>query len=270
MPDNVQHALSGVPETLLITLYVRARESQRPDAMMRDARAVEMVGRIEADFSRLELRRHDEVAIIMRMKKFDEHVRRFLGQHPDGVVLHIGCGLDTRFDRVDNGQVEWFDLDVPEVIALRQQLVTIESGRYHLLAASVFDDDWIEAVGRYRPRPVMFVAEGVLPYFEEAQVRSLVLRLRDHFPGSELVCDAQKPFMVRLENLHLILARVAARLHWSLRDGKDVEQWGGDIRLLDEWNFGSDEMAELKGFRWVRWVRPLARASGIFHYRLGR
>jgi O-methyltransferase involved in polyketide biosynthesis len=269
MVEKIVQTLDGVSETLLMTLYVRARESQRPDGMIKDEKAVAMVNRIACDFSRLRMQRHDEVAVIMRMKKFDSHVRDFFVRNPHAVVVHIGCGLDTRFDRVDNGLVEWFDLDMPDVIELRQKLIGNEYERYHTLSTSVFDDDWMEAVSRLKPCPFLFIAEGVLPYFEESQVKSLVLKLRDHFRGSELVCDAHTPFVIWADNLHLAFARVKARLQWSLRHGRDVEGWGDAICLLDEWNYFEDDESPLKAFRWVRLIPPLAKSSGIFHYRLG-
>jgi len=269
MPEKVSQSLEGVSETLLMTLYLRARESQRPNAMIKDDRAVEMVKQIDCDFSRFRMQRHDEVAIIVRMNKFDNHVRSFLARSPDAVVVHIGCGLDTRFERVDNGDVEWFDLDMPDVIALRQKLIRSQSSRYHTLATSVFEDGWLEEVDRFKPRPFMFIAEGVLPYFEEVQVKSLFLKLREHFPGCELVCDAHTPFVVWADNLHLAYAKLKARLHWSIKHGKDVENWGEGIRLLDEWNYYEEDEPQLKAYRWMRLIPPLAKSSGIFHYRLG-
>ena len=269
MSEKIPQSLEGVSETLLMTLNARARESQRPDAMLHDDKAVEMVNKLAGDFSRLKMQRHDEIAVIMRMRKFDQHVREFLRRNPDGVVVHIGCGLDTRFERVDNGQVEWFDLDLPEVIDLRQRLISSTNSRYHSLAASAFEDGWFEEVSRYTPRSILFVSEGVLPYFEEAQVKSLFLKLRDRFPGSELVCDAHTPFVVWADNIQLALTRVKARLHWRLKNPRDVEGWGEGICLLDEWNYYQDDEPRLQTFRWVRMIPPLAKSSGIFHYRLG-
>ena len=269
MSEKILQSLEGVSETLLMTLYARARESQRPNAMIKDDTAVAMVNQIDCDFSRLRMQRHDEVAVIMRMNKFDSHVCDFLGRNPEAVVVHIGCGLDTRFERVDNERVEWFDLDIPDVIALRKKLIRSESSHYHTLAASVFDEGWFEEVSQFMPHPIMFIAEGVLPYFEEAQVKSLFLRLRKHFPGCELVCDAHTPFVIWVDNLHLAYAKVKARLHWSIREGKDIEAWGEGIRLLDDWNYYEDKDSPLKAFRWVRLIPPLAKSSGIFHYRLG-
>lgn len=269
MPQKIPQTLEGVSETLLMTLYVRARETQRPDAMISDQRAVAMVNQIDADFSRLRMQRHDEIALIMRMNKFDGHVRDFLSRNPDAAVVHIGCGLDTRFDRVDNGCVEWFDLDLPAVIALRQKLISAESSRCHTLAASVFEDAWMEEVGRRKPCPFMFIAEGVLPYFEEAQVKSLFLKLRDHFPGCELVCDAHTPFALWADNLQLALSKVSARLRWGLRRGKEVESWGDGLWLLDEWFYFDDPEPRMRPYRWMSIFPFLGKSTGIFHYRLG-
>jgi len=269
MPEKIPQSLEGVSETLLMTLYVRARESQRPDAMIKDDSAVAMVNQLDCDFSRLRMQRHDEVAIILRMNKFDRHVRDFLVRYPEAAVVHIGCGLDTRFERVDNGLVEWFDLDMPDVIALRQKLIQSENNRYHTLATSVFEHGWLDDVSQFKPRLVMFVAEGVLPYFEEGQVKSLFIKLGENFPGCELVCDAHTPFVIWVDNLHLAYAKVKARLHWSIKTGKDVEGWGEDIQLLDEWNYYDEDASQLKAYRWVRLIPPLAKSSGIFHYQLG-
>jgi O-methyltransferase involved in polyketide biosynthesis len=269
MAEKIRISLEGVSETLLMTLNVRARETQRPDAIIRDEKAVQMVNEIEADFSQFHLHRHDEVAIILRMNKFDSYVRNFLERNPESAVVHIGCGLDTRFERVDNERVEWFDLDIPDVMALRQKWIPCESSRYHTLATSVFEEDWLKEVSRFKPRPFMFAAEGVLPYFEEAQVKSLFLKLGDQFPGCELVCDAHTPFVIWADNLHLAFAKVKARMHWSIKNGKDVEAWQEGFTLLDEWNYYQEDAAQLKAFRWVRLIPPLAKSSGVFHYRLG-
>ncbi len=269
MSEKILQSLAGVSETLLMTLYVRALESQRPDGMIHDDKAVEMVNKIAVNFSRLRMQRHDQIAVIMRMKRFDKHTLDFLARNPDGVVVHIGCGLDTRFERVDNGCVEWFDLDMPDVIALRRKLISNKSTRYHMLAASAFDESWFDKVGRNKPRPFLFLAEGVFPYFEEEEVKSLFLKLRDRFPRAELVCDAHTPFVIWADNIHLALAGVKARLHWKLKNPRDVESWGKGICLLDEWNYYDDDEPALKAFRWVRMIPALAKSSGIFHYRLG-
>jgi O-methyltransferase involved in polyketide biosynthesis len=273
MTETTDLNLSGVAETLLITLYVRAMESQRPDALIKDEIAVALVTQLGYDFSRIKQIRMDEddkVGLILRNLEFDRYARDFLARHPQAVVVHIGCGLDSRFERVDNGTVEWYDLDLPDVIELRRKLIGGERARYHLLACSVFDSAWLKAVSLQHPDPFLFLAEGVFMYFEGAQVKSLVLTLLEHFPGAELVFDAYSPFLVRANNLRLAFSKFGARYYWGLKRGKDLESWDPRIRMLDEWGLLERPEPRLAHVRWMRHIPLLARVLCIYHYQLGK
>ena len=273
MSETINQDLSGVAETLLMTLYIRAMESQRPDALIKDEKAVALVTNMSYDFDRIrqvKMDEDDKVGVILRNLEFDRQVRDFLTRHPDAVVVHIGCGLDSRFERVDNGEVEWYDLDLPEVIEQRRKFIGDEGKRYHLLAGSVFDSAWLDKVSVHRQRPFLFLAEGVLMYFEEAQVKSLVLMLRDHFPGAELVFDAFSPFLVRANNLRMAISKFGVRYHWGLRRGQEIEKWGDGIHLLDEWGYFDRPEPRLDHIRWMRHIPLLARVMRVYHYRLGK
>lgn len=269
MDNKFSLSLTGVPETLLIPLYIRAKESRRSDAMLRDDIAVAVVDHLDYDFRRIKLQGHDELAIILRVRQFDRFARDFLASHPNGVVVQIGCGLDTRFERVDNGQVEWYDLDLPNVIELRHKLIGEQGERYQLLNISVFDPAWIELVRQHRPRPFLFLAEGVFPYFNEKQVQSLVRTLQTEFPNAELVFDAHTPFIIWADNLQLAFSKVEARLHFALKHGRDVETWSPGIRLLDEWYYFTGDEPRIRPYRWMSRIPFIAKSTGIFHYRLG-
>ena len=267
--EKITPSLRGVPKTLLIPLYQRAQETQRPDAMLNDDKAVEIVRKLDANFLQFKLQQHDIVAIVLRVREFDRFTRDFLTAHPDGVVVHIGCGLDTRFDRLNNGTVEWYDLDLPAVIDLRRKLIGGESGRYHLLACSVFDPEWIGKVSALLPRPFLFIAEGVLPYFEEGQVKQLVLTLQKTFPGAEMVFDAHTPWVIWGDNLQLALSGMDARLRFALKHGRDVEQWSPGIRMLEEWHYYGTDEPRVRPFRFMYTISFLRNSTGIFHYQLG-
>ena len=272
MTETTSPTLSGVAETLLLPLYIRAIESQRPDALLKDDKAVALVKQMNYDSSwmtKMRVDEEDKVGLVLRNREFDRFVQDFLTRNPEAVVVHIGCGLDARFERVDNGRVEWFDLDLPEVIELRRQFIGGEGTRYHLLAHSAFDSAWLDTVSAHRPRPFLFLAEGVLMYFDEAQVKSLVLALRERFPGAELVLDAFSPFLIRMNNLRISRTKIGARYHWGLKRGKDLEQWSDGITLLDEWFVFDRPEPRLAHAQWMRHVPLLARVMGIFHYRLG-
>jgi O-methyltransferase involved in polyketide biosynthesis len=277
MAETSCQELSGVAETLLIPLYNRAMESQRPDALIKDERAEALVAQMSLDFSRVRQIPMTELLKVMRImftREMDRYARDFLSRHPEAVVVHIGCGLDSRFERTcseqaDNGQVEWYDLDLPGVIDLRRKFIGDEGERYHMLACSVLEDAWLEVVKVHSPRPFLFLAETVFVYFTEAQVKSLVLTLCNHFPGAELVFDGWRPFEVWLGNRYLSDSQFAGLMRWSFWRGQEIEGWGAGIRLLDEWGFFDRPEPRLDSYRWLRPIEALFRTIRTYHFRLG-
>ena len=267
MTKTLDPTLRGVAETLLLTLYIRAMESQRPDALLRDEKAAALVRQLDYDFARVaqvKMDDGDRVTVLLRNREFDRQARDFLARCPQAAVVHFGCGLDSRFERVDNGQVEWYDLDLPEVIELRRKFLGGEGGRYHLLAGSAFDPAWMQAVNADHWRPTLFLAEGVFMYFEQTQVRKLIHTLYERFPGAELVFDAFSPYLVRMNNLRMAITKIGARYHWGLKHGKDIEGWGEGIRLLDEWYPFSHPEPRLESIRWMRHIPLFAKVMVFF------
>ena len=145
-------------ETLLITLC--AKTIAAPKGILEDPAAWKLLEQIDYDFSKLHVPNGTRSTVVLRAKKIDSVVRDFLARHPDGVVLHLGCGLDTRFTRVDNGQVIWYDLDLPAVIDLRAKFFE-QTPRYRMLASSASDMKWIEQV-QAASKPVLVAAEGLM------------------------------------------------------------------------------------------------------------
>jgi len=279
MSETTHEDLSDVEKTLLITLYIRALESQRPDALIKDERAEALVRQLGQETLRKTLVLTDDfsrVAVILKGREFDRFAQDFLIRHEHAVVVHIGCGLDTRYERVDNGQVEWYDLDLPEVIELRRKLLGGEEGHHHFLGCSVLDDSWLEKMEAHRPQPFLFLAEGVFMYFKEAQVKSLVLKLHHRFPGAELVFDAFSPFMRWGHNSRVTRTRVGAYLHWGLKHAQDLERWSdpsstlraGGIRLLDvRYPFQYSE-PRMRRSPQMRIFTFLNTAISVLHYQL--
>jgi O-methyltransferase involved in polyketide biosynthesis len=258
-----------VAETLIIPLYFRARQSDRPNPLLVDRAAVELVEKIDFDYSRIKLQKHDEAALILRVREFDRMAGEFLKRNPDATVVHIGCGLDTRFERLDNGRMQWYDLDLAEVIEMRKRLGLIEKERYHTISSSVFDFNWIEQLSQSKHKSVLFISEGVLIYFQEDLVKSLILKLRECFPNSELICDETTPLMEFLDNLHLLFTNFKARLKWGMDHPEDMETWAEGIRLIEEYYYFDRSEPSLGAMQSVRYLPALAKGTGIFHYMLG-
>jgi O-methyltransferase involved in polyketide biosynthesis len=255
-----------VSQTLMIPLYARALEQQQPEPLVRDPLCAQVMAGIDFDWNSIKVNHYDLLAMVVRLRQFDRATLAFLGQHPQATVVHIGAGMDTRFQRVDNGQVRWFNLDLPEVIDLRRKLLP-SSPREHNLGCSAFDLRWLDLVSA--PGALLLVAEAVLTYFEQPRVRELVVALRNRYPGSVLVTDTATPLSVRLDNLHLVRTRSAARMHWSCRDPRDVTAWAPGIELLESFYYFDDPEPRLGLFNLWRFVPAIAKGSGIHTYRLG-
>lgn len=256
----------SVSETLLIPLWARALEQQEAEPLVVDPIAAEIAARLDYDWNRIRLSRNDLAQCVVRLREFDRFAREFMARNPSATVVHLGCGLDTRFQRVDDGAVRWFDLDLPDVIALREQLVP-ETERDRYLRYSAFDERWMDAVGG-GDGAFLFIAEAMLVYFDERQVRGLFLALQERFSGAEVVTDTFTPLMIGIDNLHLVITRSAARLRWGLRDPADVEGWNPGIRLEESFSYFDDPEPRMGFPSWISHVRAITEGTGIRRYRL--
>jgi len=193
-PENrhrVDPGLGGVSETLLWTLWQRALEARRPDCLIADPLAVELIDRIEYPFAE---RFGDSFGQLqaLRTKCFDREVRRFLQRHPAGTVVALGEGLETQFWRVDNGAVRWVGVDLPEVEELRARLLPADE-RVTSRAESVLDLGWLEELAG---GPTLVTAQGLLMYLRREDVDLIVARLIEASAGGDFVFDAMPPWLV--------------------------------------------------------------------------
>jgi O-methyltransferase involved in polyketide biosynthesis len=191
---SVPVRLEPVPETLLWTLFHRAVEARRPDRVLADPLAVELVERIDFPFA---TRFGDGERLsqwqALRARCFDDAIRRFLATRPGGTVIALGEGLETQLWRVDDGHVRWVTVDLPEVIELRRELLPAHE-RNRLVGRSVLDPAWQDAI---EPGvPVLLTAQGLLMYLRPEDVHRLLGRCAERFRGGTLVFDAVPRWLV--------------------------------------------------------------------------
>ena len=263
--------LSKVSETLLIPLCFRALESREPDPIVFDKNALAIVNQIAYDFSTFEKYGIDRVFSMMRCREFDRNARKFLTEHPAGTVVEIGCGLGDRLSRIDPDhaiQVEWYNLDLPEVMAIRAQLLANNS-RGQSISGSVLDSACLSQVTVQPGEKVLFLAEGVLPYFTEADVKRLVQMLSETFSSCELVFDALSPFMIWFHQRESNLKDAAGQLRWGVANDRALERWGDNIRLLKSWRYFDQPEPRMGAASLMRFIPPLAKGSRVLHYQLG-
>ncbi|MDX8530628.1 class I SAM-dependent methyltransferase [Mesorhizobium sp. VK25A] len=224
--------LTGARETLLMTLYGKALESRLPNSLLQDRFADEAVRKIDYDFSRLKVDANLGLGFAIRAKTLDVCVADFVARYPDAIVLHLGCGLDTRIFRVDPlPGVDWFDVDYPEVIALRHKLYPSRD-RYHPIASSVTEPDWLADVPRNRPAIV--VAEGLTPYLAADEGPRLFARLVAHLAGGELMFDAYSRFGLKLMRLNPAIKATGSEVHWAIEDPRELERAIPKLRFIGE------------------------------------
>ncbi|MGW6735499.1 class I SAM-dependent methyltransferase [Streptomyces sp. NPDC055013] len=272
MPKSKRRPQLGeTQETLLIPLYGRAVQTRKRNGLIHDPKAVEMVDSLDYDFSRF----HGAKSLIgatLRTLQFDAWVAGFLRRHPSGTVVEIGTGLNTRFERLDNGTVHWFDLDLPDVMALRRTFFQ-DTDRRHTIAASVTDPTWTEAV-RASPGPYFMVAEAVLIYLDQDGVRSVFDLVADRFPGAELALETAGSRAIDRQDNHDVLGRMAARMRWRCDDPKEVETWRAGIELAESRTFadfsGAVRSAVPLPVRLLLRAMTVIRRRDIDAYRLNR
>ena len=229
-------ALTGVPETMLATLYCKALQSREPSPILVDDQAERAVERIDYDFSKLKIDKSTAMSTAIRALYLDRWAKEALAEYPDAVVLHLGCGLDTRFDRLAPGPgVTWYDVDYPEVIEIRRRLFP-ERPDHHQVAASVTDPAWLADVPA--DRPAVIVAEGLVQYLTKDEIAELFTRLVAHFPAGVLMFDAWNSLAMRSGSHQKAIKASGAKLGgFGINDPRVIETLAPGLRFDAEQTF---------------------------------
>lgn len=227
---------TGVQSTMLVTLFLKALDGKDAKPVLGDRFAVEAVDRIDYDWAKLDKPTitRNRSGLALRTKQIDDWTADFLSRNPDATVLHLACGLDARAFRLDlPDRVRWFDVDLPDVIALRRELYEDADG-YRMIGASVTEAGWLAEIPA--DKPVFVIAEGLLMYLHEAEVRQLLRRLTEHFGTGELVFDGVLPWVAKMTQLlKKYLSRwYAYPAYWTgIRDGSDIARWNPHLRYRE-------------------------------------
>jgi O-methyltransferase involved in polyketide biosynthesis len=237
MAGKISIELGDVQKTLLLPLWGRAVETQKGNTFFKDKTAVEIISKIDYDFSTMSknINRLIQFAWIARSLNIDTTIEHFSFIHPKATIVNIGCGLDTTFERTDNGFILWYDLDLPDVIMLRREFIK-NNRRRKSIACSFLDDEWFQQI-KIKDN-VLFIAAGVFYYFEENQIKDFLIKLADNFPGGEIIFDAASPRGVRVSNEKVIKAggmNKNAMLKWGVESAKIIQSWDSRFQIVNEY-----------------------------------
>ncbi len=234
MEDKNEINLGSVQETLLLPLWGRAIETQKQKPLLVDRKAVSIINSISYDFTTIStnIMNLSRLSWIARSIYFDKKIKAFINLFPEASIVNIGCGLDTTFDRVDNGKIHWYDLDLPDTIELRKKYIS-ETDRRKFISASVFDTNWYETVEN--KSCVMLLIAGVLYYFDESEIKKLFNSFHTFLPGVEIVFDYASKLGISVSNKKVLEKGgmdKSAFLKWGINEIKDIEKWADYIKLI--------------------------------------
>jgi O-methyltransferase involved in polyketide biosynthesis len=233
MNNDRKIELGSVQETLLLPLWGRAFETKKQKPLLIDDKAVSIIEGLPYDFSTISnnVSKLSQLSWIARSIFFDEKIKEFITTNPEATVVNVGCGLDTTFERVDNGTIHWIDLDLPDSITLRKKYIS-ETDRRKFIPLSVFDTDWYKNIST--PDKVMLLIAGVLYYFDETGVKKIFKDFHTYIPGAEVIFDYSSCKGIEIANKKVIEKggmNKKACLKWGIDDIYKIEDWDGHIEV---------------------------------------
>jgi O-methyltransferase involved in polyketide biosynthesis len=278
--------LSDVSATMLLMLYGRVMESRSANPLLKDPKGEEIVAQINDSllhseqklFRRLaqfKMSRNLSVHAALRARQYDLYTLEFMAAHPDCTVVNLGCGLDTRFWRVDNGRVRFFDLDLPGVIELKHTLVQ-ETDRYHLVARSVLDPTWMEIV-LADEQPVILLAEGLFMYLPKPEVQALVAAMGQGVTTGQLVAEVVNESYTRGFNKWVVGYKFKHELGFGqamsyscgIKDSNELEAWSPRLHLIDDWSYFDADTDKLGWARLAGRFKAYRQVQWTVRYRIG-
>ena len=256
--------LSPLEQTALLTEYARALDSRWTRPILGDTLADEVVHKIDYDFAGLGVSDSVVCQSALRAKMLDERVRRFTAEHPDAVVVDIGAGVDSGPFRVGvPATVDWYSVDLPRVIALRERVLPT-SDHAHSVTASVADRSWPDAIPA--DRPAMVIADGLFAFLSEPVIVGIFRRVSEYFRSGELAFNdyGRIGWFSRLA-IKLAPQRMFAQVgsQWGypgFKDARVPESWNPRLTLVEEVSLAHAPEVDL----FPGWIRLATKASGKF------
>ena len=223
--------ITGVPETMIQTLYARAKESKKKDHKFYDKKSIEIVEQMDYDFKNADKDLAMSSGVLARTIMLDRMVGNYIKKNPEAVVINIACGMDTRFYRVDNKKILWYNIDLPVTIELRKRFLP-ETDRVSVIACSAMDEAWVKSIKKTEC-PVLVIIEGLLMYLTENDVKKIMQIIGKNFSNVTLFMETMSPFAVKHVKEKSISAS-QAKFTWGIKSGKILESFVPGYKFVSD------------------------------------
>ncbi|WP_407377076.1 class I SAM-dependent methyltransferase [Methanobrevibacter sp.] len=248
--------LEGVEKTMLLTLFAKAQHSQEENHKFFDQKAIEVVSKIDYDFTVSDKDRFMKYGVISRTIVLDEMVSAYIEKHPHSTIVNIASGMDTRFDRLDNGLIRWYNVDLENSANFRLQYIE-DSERVKTLAYSAMDPEWANEI-RIESGNVLFIIEGLSMYLDENDNSKILKIINDNFRHCSIFVEIMPP--VSVENVvEKSVEETNSKFIWGVEKGSDLLRLNSNFRWIKDVNL-FDGMNKFKpAFRLFTWLPFLRR-----------
>lgn len=247
--------LSGVNETMLVPLYARALESRKKKPAFYDETAVRTVEALDYDFTKHGKSKMNMWGCAARTIIFDREVSSYIKDHPNCSVINLACGLDDRFNRVDNGTILWYNLDFENVIMIREKIVPARE-RVQNISTSVLDFAWIDQITN--KEEVLIIAEGLLMYLQEKEVQTLFEKISSAFKSCTLLLELMSTWMVKNQKIHDTVKLTTAVFTWGVEASEDFTRLCPMYKMTGEFNL-TDTMKRFSPI-FISLISPMLRS----------
>ena len=227
--------LNAVGETALLTLYARAKDYESEQSVLKDKKSWEIINQIEYDFNQFKDVKMSYYGILGRAKVIDNEIRKFISLYPDCIVVSLGAGLDTMFYRVDNGYIDWYNIDFAGAIEARSQFFEPHE-RVHNVVSSITDELWTKNI-EINGRKLLLVSEGVVMYLTLDEMKQFLGLLTDSFEEFTLYLDMISPYVAKRSKQHDMLSKMDVTFQWGSKDGHEIVDMNPKLKQTGLINF---------------------------------
>lgn len=256
--------MNDISNTALVTLKCHIQDATNKDAILNDESSLKVYDHLNTmldDKGKIMLNKSvgNRLAkhTASRAKKYDDYARQFLKENPEAVIVNIGCGLDHRFERIDNGKCTFYDLDLPDLIDIKREIFP-ETERYRHIGKSVFDFSWMAGMPK---QPVLLLAEGVFMFCYEKDVKSLFQQIHRKMPGTTMVFEVFNSKWLAGWRKKLVDFKLRRQLkfgkdatfQFGISDSDEIESWSEAYKLIEEWCYIDDIKPNAK--EWMRKIQ---------------
>jgi len=280
----MKNILNDVSETALITLRSRVVASQMEHPIIQDDMGAQVLRKIRALIpeetqkrlldSKVPAMLVNHIAI--RARKYDLYTKEFLDRNPDGLVVSLGCGLDTRYWRISDRDWKYVEVDLPEVVIAKKEILG-EQLNYPVIGCSVLDDTWVKEILAIQHENILFIAEGLFMYLPQKEVEEIFKKLSEIFSRSQIVFEVIiKKYttgfwkkLVETKMKRQLSTAAGSSYQFGVENAAEVETYGDNIKVVEEWSYFEDEDIKPKIYGLFKNFKFLARTQWTIYAMIG-